>query len=70
MTIWGGNRVNLSKFKRGWLLLGAAETAHHYDRTDAGFVSACGRRFTGKPPSSRYPAPPPTHRPAPWPAAA
>lgn len=69
MTIWGGNRVNLSKFKRGWLLLGAAETAHHYDRTDAGFVSARAR-VTGKPPSSRYPAPPPTHRPVPWPAAA
>lgn len=44
MTIWGGSRVDLSKFKRGWLLLGT-DTAHHYDRTDTGFVSACGRQF-------------------------
>lgn len=40
-----GPRVDLSLFRRGWLLLPAGRSAHHFERRDDGIVARCGLRY-------------------------
>lgn len=42
-----GERIDLSKFREGWLLLDHSK-AHYYTRSSKGFRSDCGIRFKPK----------------------
>ncbi len=43
-----GPRIDLSKFKSGWLLSACGRVAHYYGRSQGGFTSRCGRHFVPK----------------------
>ncbi len=43
-----GPRIDLSRFKAGWLLPGGGRVAHHFDRSQDGFKARCGRHFLPK----------------------